>query len=172
MWQWASMIFWGCVAMSAPSESAARLVDARLPFLAGVVALRRDQRRLVEQPGAVAGAELDDFERELRAARVERQLGRRVQRAAAGNVHLEPVRAEWRDILEQHDPLGALDPRPLEPLACEHLALLARDLAVAMAERGVAHRLVVHQSEHRGLVPRDRLLHELAPLRPGDDQLV
>ena len=53
-----------------------------------------------------------------------------MQRAAAGDVHLEPVRAERRDVLEQDDPVGALDPRALEPLAREHLALLARDLAV------------------------------------------
>src|ERR671914_1352449 len=172
MWQWASMIFCGWVAMSAPSESAARLLGARLPFLAGVEALRRHQRRLVQQPRAVARVELHDLERELGSRRVERKLGGRVQRAAAGDVHLEPVRAERRDVLEQDDPLGALDPRALQPLAREHLPLLARDLAVAVAERGVADRLAVHQREHRGRGPRDGLLDELAPLVPGDDEIV
>src|SRR5262245_42412948 len=130
MWQWASMIFCGWVAMSAPSESAARLLDARVPFLAGVVLLLGHQGRRVEEPGAVGGIELDDLEREGRPRRVERQVRRRVQRAAAGDVHLQPLRAERRDVLEQDDPLGVLDPRPLEPLARQHLAVLARDLAM------------------------------------------
>src|SRR5262245_51524496 len=132
MWQWASMIFWGWVAMSAPLESGARLLDARFPFLAGVVALLRHQRRLVEQPRAVGRVELDDRELEGGSRRVERELRRGVQRAAAGHVHLEPVRAERRDVLEQDDPRRAVDPRALEPLARQDLALLARDLAVAM----------------------------------------
>src|SRR5262245_12032911 len=128
MWQWASMIFCGWVAMSAPSESAARLLHARVPFLAGVVLLLRHQGRRVEQPGAVGGTELDDLELEGRARRVEREIGRRVQRAAADDVHLEPLRAERGDVLEEDDPLGSLDLRLLEPLARDHLALLARDL--------------------------------------------
>src|SRR6185295_4924785 len=108
MWQCASMIFFGWVAMSVPSERGARLVDARLPFLAGVERACRHQRRLVEQPRAVARIELDGLERELGARGVERELRGGVQRTAARHVHLEPVRAERRDVLEQDDPGGLL----------------------------------------------------------------
>jgi hypothetical protein len=104
--------------------------------------------------------------------RVERQLGRGVQRPAAAHVHLQPVRAERRDVLEQHDPLGPSRAARSSRCARQRLALLARDLAVAMAERGVAHRLEVHQRQHRRRGARDDLRARVAPLVPGRDEVV
>ena len=166
MWQCASMIFFGWVATVSPFRTVARACAMRASHSSRVSnVLGRHDRRLVEQPGAVARVELDDLERRTSGRRgVERQLRRRVQGAPAAHVHLEAVRAERRDVLEQDDPLGALAAGALEPLARELLALLARDLAVAVAERGVAHRLVVHQRRASAARARDRLAHELAPL--------
>src|SRR5215211_4239639 len=137
MWQCASITRCGCVvAMSVLSGSEGRpgLRDAGLPLLLGRVALRRHERRAVEQPCPGRRVELDDLELERRRRAVELDLCRGVQRAAAAHVHLETVRAERRDVLEQHHPLGALALRRLQPLARELLAALARELAVAMAE--------------------------------------
>src|SRR3954467_208590 len=85
-------------------------------------------------PGPRRGVELHDLELERRRRAVELDLRRGVQRAAAAHVHLEAVRAHRRDVLEQHDPLGALAARGVEALARELLAALARELAVAVAE--------------------------------------
>src|SRR6478735_6548878 len=58
---------------------------------------------------------------------------------ARAGVHLEPLGAEWGDVLEQHHPLLALALGALQALAGDLLTALARDLAVAMGERRVAH---------------------------------
>src|SRR5919199_2307954 len=98
MWQCASMIRCGCVvAMSVLSEGRAGLADARLPLLLGRVALRRHERGLVHEPSAVDRVELDDLELERRRGALGVDLRRRVQRAAAADVHLEAVRAERGD---------------------------------------------------------------------------
>src|SRR3954468_693349 len=138
MWQCASMIRCGCVVVtiSVLSEGRAGLRDARLPLLLGREALRRHQRRAVDEPGAIRRVELDDLELEARRRALRVDLRRRVQRAAAGHVHLEAVRAERRAVLEQDAPLAAGAPPRLEPLGRDLLAALARDLAVAVAEGG------------------------------------
>src|SRR4051794_3237426 len=139
MWQCASMIRCGCVvvAISVLSEGRAGLRDARLPLLLGREALRRHQRRVVDEPGARRRVELDDLELEVRRRALRVDLRRGVERATAAHVHLEAVRAERRDVLEQDDPLVAGAPRRLEALGRDLLAALARDLAVAVAEGGV-----------------------------------
>src|SRR4051794_12926529 len=143
MWQCASMIRCGCVvvAISVLSEGRAGLRDARLPLLLGREALWRHQRRAVDEPGAIRPGGLGDLELEAPRPAPPGDPRRRVQRAAAGPAHLEAVRAERRDVLEQDDPWVAGAPRRLEPLGRDLLAALARDLAVAVAEGGVAHRL-------------------------------
>src|SRR5215210_7995514 len=123
MWQWASMTRWGCVvAISVLSEGRAGLRDARLPLLLGCVALGGDERRLVDEPRAGRGVELHDLQLERRRRALGVDLGRGVQRPPAAHVHLEAVRAERRDVLEQHDPIGALAERRLEALARDLLA--------------------------------------------------
>src|SRR3954467_15966594 len=140
MWQCASMIRcgWVVVAISVLSEGRAGLRDARLPLLLGREALRRHQRRALDEPRARRRVELDDLELEGRRRALRVDLRRGVQRAPAAHVHLQAVRAQRRHVVEQHDPLRALAPRALEALARDLLAPLARDLAVAVAERGVA----------------------------------
>src|SRR3954468_21730772 len=145
MWQCASMTRCGCVvAMSVLSEGRAGLRDAGLPLLLGGVAPAGHQRRAVDEPGTRRRVELDDLELERRRRALGVDLRRGVERPPACDVHLEAVRAERRDVLEEDDPLVARAPRRLEALAGDLLAALARDLAVAMAERGVAHRVHVH----------------------------
>ena len=87
-------------------------------------------------------------------------------------MHLQPVGAERRDVLEQDDPLGSCLARALQPLGGQRLALLARELAMAMAERGVAHGAEVHDREHRRCGARDDLAHDVATLVPGRDEVV
>src|SRR3954454_17362144 len=124
MWQCASMIRcgWVVLAISVLSEGRAGLRDARLPLLLGREALRRHQRRGVDEPGAIRRVELDDLELEARRRALRVDLRRRVQRAAAGHVHLEAVRAERRDGLEQDVPLVAGAARRFEPLGRDLLA--------------------------------------------------
>ena len=92
---------------SAPSERAARLLDARLPFLAGVEGLRRHQRRLVEQPRAVAGSSWTTSSVNFGRAASSGSSDDACSARPLAHVHLQPVRAERRDVLEQDDPLGA-----------------------------------------------------------------
>src|SRR5690349_17928655 len=139
MWQCASMIRCGwVVAISVLSEGRAGLRDAGLPLLLASVALRRHERRAVDEPGARRRVELYDLELEVRRRALGVDLRRGVERPAAADVHLEAVRAERRDVVEQHDPLVARPARRLEPLGRDLLAALARDLAMAVAEGGVA----------------------------------
>src|ERR671933_1200982 len=127
MWQCASMIRCGCVvAISVLSEGGAGLADAGLPLLLAGVALRRHQRRLVDEPCARRRVELDDLELERRRRALGVDLRRGVQRAAAAYVHLEAVGAERGDVLEQLDPLVAGAPRRLEALGRDLLPPLAR----------------------------------------------
>src|SRR5689334_1382447 len=126
MWQWASMIRCGCVvAISVLSEGRAGLRDARLPLLLRRVALRRHDRRAVDEPGARRRVERHDLELERRRRALGVDLRRRVQRPPAAHVHLEAVRAERRDVLEEDDPLVASAPCRLEALAGDLLAALA-----------------------------------------------
>ena len=104
-------------------------------------------------PGA--RIELDDLQRVGRRP-VDVALAGGVQAAPGAHVHLQAVRAQRRDVVEEHDPLRLLAPRLLEALARDLLAARARDLAVAMAEGRVAHRLEVHEGPHRGRVARRR----------------
>src|SRR3954447_5964824 len=135
MWQCASMTRCGCVvAISVLSEGRPGLRDAGLPLLLGRVALGGHERRAVDEPRASLGVELHDLELERRRRALGVDLRRGVQRAARAHVHLEAVRAERRDVLEQHDPLVARDARRVEAPARDLLAALARDLAVAVAE--------------------------------------
>src|SRR5215217_5315566 len=144
MWQWASMTRWGCVvAISVLSEGRAGLRDAGLPLLLGRVALRRHERRLVDEPRAGGRVELHDLELEGRRRALGVDLRRGVQRSPAAHVHLQAMRAHRRDVLEEDDPLRALHPSALEALARDLLAALAGDLAVTVAERGVADAVLV-----------------------------
>src|SRR4051794_10367809 len=134
MWQWASMTRWGCVvAISVLSEGRAGLRDAGLPLLLRRVALGGHQRRLVDEPRARGRVERHHLELERRGRALGVDLRRGVQRPPAAHVHLEAVRAQRRDVLEQDDPLVAGAKRRLEAFARDLLAAVARDLAVAVA---------------------------------------
>src|SRR5215218_9093907 len=115
MWQWASITFCGCVAMSCTSEGGPGLAEARLELVLAVELLRRHERRLVHQPRAVGRIELDDLELPRGVRAVEREVDGDVQRAPRANVHREALRPQRRDVLEEHHPrragaLGVLQP--------------------------------------------------------------
>src|SRR5829696_3098028 len=167
------MIFCGCVVNSMLfPERFARLSDARLPFPVISELLRGHDRRLVEQPGPVAGVKLDDLELVCGARALRRGLRGDVQGPAGADVHLEPLRSERRDVLEQHHPHRPVALCPLEPLTRDLLAVLARGLPVALAERGVANRLDVHQRRHRRGEPPYRFSAYRSLRVPRVDELV
>ena len=111
-----------------------------------------------------------DLEREPRPRAVQRQLGRGVQRAPGGDVHLQPVGAERRDVLEQDDPLGPFALRALQALRGQRLALLARERLERARVEGAewvvlfedvtplgSHRLEMHVASGRALHPSSEL---------------
>ena len=174
MWQCASMIRCGWVTFigrSSPNVGP-RLGDARLPLVGRAVGLGGHERRLVEQPGAGARIELDDLQRVGRRP-VEVALARRVQRRAPMRTCIsrrcEPSGVTSSKSTTHSDPVA---PRLLEALAGDLLAARARDLAVAMAEGRVAHRLEVHEGAHRGRVAGDDRARQLAALLPGGHEVV
>ena len=156
MWQCASMIFLRVRGHGQSLPNVARAWSMRASHSSRVsIGLRRHQRRLVEQPRAVAGSSWTtssvNFGRRASSGSSDDACSARPER----DVHLEPVRAERRDVLEQHDPLGAAR-GARAPAARGASALPCSRVISRWRWQNAASRtaLEVHQREHRRRGPR------------------
>ena len=122
---------------------------------------------------AVGGVELDDLELERRRRLLEVDLARGMQRAAAADVHLQPVRAHRRHVLEQHDPVvarcasppPAARPRSRGPRSRVSSRWRWQNAASRTAARSIS-------DAHARRVPFDHRRRDVASLGPGRHEVV
>ena len=173
MWQCASMIFFGWVAKVIPFRTGRAACPMRASHSSRVSKVRAGMAggassSQVPSAGSSWTTSRVNFGRLASSGSSEEACSPRPLRTCISS-RWEPIGVTSSNSITHSAPLA---PRALEPLAGELLGLLPRDLAMAVAERGVAHRLLIHEREQRRRGARDRLAHELAPLPPGRDQVV